>query len=93
MTLLYGRILVLARVMFCLFGTFFTYSYCSCGCETRFLFFDHDDSPHSTAKEHRIHPLNHDDMGARKFRGSPHHAQHVDGGLQSPGASSRLSAP
>ena len=34
MPLLYGRILVLARVMFCLFGTFFTYSYRSCGCET-----------------------------------------------------------
>ena len=33
MPLLYGRILVLARVMFCLFGTFFTYSYRSCGCE------------------------------------------------------------
>jgi hypothetical protein len=32
--LLYGRILVLARVMFCLFGTLFTYSYRSCGCET-----------------------------------------------------------
>ncbi len=27
MPLLYGRILVLARVVFCLFGTFFTYSY------------------------------------------------------------------
>ena len=34
MPLLYGRILVLVRVMFCLFGTLFTYSYCSCGCET-----------------------------------------------------------
>ncbi len=32
--LLYGRILVLARVMFRLFGTFFTYSYRSRGCET-----------------------------------------------------------
>ena len=32
--LLYGRTLVLARVMFHLFGTFFTYSYRSCGCET-----------------------------------------------------------
>ena len=31
--LLYGRILVLARVMCCLFGTFFTYSYRICGCE------------------------------------------------------------
>jgi hypothetical protein len=32
--LLCGRILVLAMVMFRLFGTFFTYSYRSCGCET-----------------------------------------------------------
>jgi hypothetical protein len=37
MPLLYGKILVLARVMFCLVGTFFTCSYRSCGCETLFF--------------------------------------------------------
>jgi len=34
MPLLYVKILVLARVMFRLFGTFFTCFYCSFGCET-----------------------------------------------------------
>ncbi len=55
------RVLVSARVKFCLLGTFSTYSYCSFGCERVVILFLTMTVLRITDKEHQIHPLNHDE--------------------------------